>query len=279
MSVGSKQFAANRLLGWMTFEVLVDRGGIDPTHRLGLGRTNRNWQSLVDGDVNCYWDYTGTVWRVLLDQDERIADADRLYDRVAETLADRGLQAVSRAPYDNSYVLIANPVWADRRGVEGLSTFADRVSAAPRDVEILMEQSFAERNDGWRALLDHYGVDAETQSILQEQTTYTDSLLGYRSVAAGEYDIGLGFATNPNFRHYDVVELADDRGFFPPYNPVLLFSSAGIESPDRITSLLEPIGPSLDGVDRMRQLTDRVVFDRESPRRVARTYLQEVGLV
>lgn len=277
--VGSKQFTANRLLAWMAFESLLETDGVQPVHRIGLARTDGNWSALAAGDIHCYWDYTGTVWQFLLGRTERFEDPDALHAAIERTLADSDLSMVSRASYDNSYVLIANADWAETTGIAGLSGFVAWLNDGnAADVDVVMEAGFAGRPDGWGQLLSYYGIDPKARETLAANTTAVDAVLTYQDVEAGTYDVGLGFSTNPNLRERDLVTLADDDEFFPPYQPVLL-ANERVASRQPVREALAPIGGTLEDVSVVRRLSWRVLFGGESARAVARDHLTEVGLL
>ncbi|WP_323676542.1 glycine betaine ABC transporter substrate-binding protein [Halorubellus sp. PRR65] len=277
-AVGSKQFTANRLLGWMTFETLLARGSVDPVNRMGTGGTDETWRALVDGDVHCYWEYTGTAWRDILGRDERFGDADALYDAVVDALADRDVAVAARGGYDNAYVLYARRAWVDRTGIETLDELFSWLADGNDDVRVAITEHFKQRQDGWSALLDHYDLDPDGRERLAARTTFVEPLVTYDLLASGAADVGLGYATNPNVVALDVVALEDDHRFFPPYQPILLVDETAA-SAAAVLETTDSLGRALDDAAVLRELTARVAFDDESPRTVAREHLREVGVL
>lgn len=280
--VGSKQFTSNRLLGWLTFEALLASDVVQPVDGMGVGGTDRAWGALVDGDddrdVDCYWDYTGTLWRNVLGRDGRQDGRDALYAAVEDALADRDVAVATRGRYDNAYVLYASAEWANATGVRTLSEFFTRVDAGTGNVSVAITDGFDERPDGWRALQAHYGLDADARDRLAATTTVVEPLVTYDLLADGSYDVGLGYVTNPNVVDLDVVPLADDRGFFPPYEPVLLVDATAAGA-DAVAAATADVGGTLTDATVVRDLAARVAFDDESPRAVARTHLEEADVL
>jgi osmoprotectant transport system substrate-binding protein len=278
VAVGSKQFTANRLLGWMTFETLLANDGVQPVDRMRTGGTPETWRALVDGDVDCYWEYTGTVWRDILGRQARFGDADSLYDAVVGALADRDVAVAARGTYVNSYVLYADQSWTAATGVETLGGFVDWLEAGHDDVRVAITDGFEERNDGWDDLLAYYELDADAYERLAARTTVVEPLVTYDLLAGGDADVALGYTTNPNVVDLDVVALADDERFFPAYQPVLLVDE-GAAGADVVLEATSGMGRALEDAAVVRALTARVAFDEESPRSVARDHLREVGVL
>lgn len=276
--VGSKQFTANRLLGWMTFETLLAGDRVRPVNGMGAGGTEETWAALVDGDVDCYWEYTGTAWRQILGRTERFASADGLYDAVVDAVADEGVSVAARGRYDNSFVLYARGEWVEETGVRTIGGFFDWLETADGRVRVAITDEFAGRADGWDALVEHYALDADARERLAARTDVVEPLVTYDLLANGSYDVGLGYATNPNAEAVDVVALADDRHFFPAYQPVLLVDDDA-SSADALLDATDGLGRALDDGDAVRELTARVAFGDESPRAVAREHLEEVGVL
>jgi osmoprotectant transport system substrate-binding protein len=277
-AVGSKQFTANRLLGWLTFETLLANDSVQPVDRMRTGGTSETWRALTDGDVDCYWEYTGTVWRDILERQARFGDADALYDAVVGALADRDVAVAARGTYDNSYVLYADESWTAATGVETLGGFVDWLEAGNDDVRVAITGRFEEREDGWNGLFEHYELDADAYERLTARTTVVEPLVTYDLLVSGDADVGLGYRTNPNVADLDVVALADDRRFFPAYQPVLLVDQ-GAASADVVLEATSGMGRALEDAAVVRALTARVAFDGESPRSVARDHLREVGIL
>jgi len=59
-SVGSKEFTESKVLGEITMEVLKNAGADVKTSSLSGSATVR--EALVKGEVDMYWEYTGTGW-------------------------------------------------------------------------------------------------------------------------------------------------------------------------------------------------------------------------
>ena len=99
----------------------------------------------------------------------------------------------------------------------------------------------------------------------------------YRALDVGEVDVVDGYSTDGLIARYDLVVLADDRRFFPPYEAAALVGARLAQTrPDAIAVLSELSG-RID-VDRMRRLNRRLEVDGVPVERVAADALDELGL-
>lgn len=277
IAVGSKQFTEQELLGYLAYEALDANTDLSVTDEVGLGGTNTNFQALQEGQIDVYWEYTGTAWATLPPQhDEVISDPEEIYNRVNEEFQEEhGLEFLDRAPFNNTYVLMGNPDWVDQTGVETISGFAEYVSNGNTDVNVVMNAEFQERSDGWPGLAEHYGFDDVREELSVQNV---GSGLTYQVLGEGEADVGMGFNTNPKIVQFNLQILEDDEGFFPVYNPAPLVSQETLNENEAMADPLNAIGPALS-TDKIRELNQRVSIDGESAQAVAKDFLENENII
>jgi glycine betaine/choline ABC-type transport system substrate-binding protein len=277
VAVGSKRFAENRILAYTSYELLRAKTALNVIDDTEFGGSKENWNAVRDGELTTYWEYTGTQYMVLEPtHEEPIDDPKRLYEAVADTARDQGVTVYERAQFDNSFVLLVTPEWRDETGVRTLSDLAAYVNAGNTDFAVALGEDFATRPDGWPGLTDHYGFDQAGVDAIETKTVSIG--IPYDLLARGKVSVGMGFRTDPKIRRQNLVVLADDRDYFPTYNPIPV---AHAETADALGlgEYLDRLGPALGDVSRMRRLNGRVVLDGESPRTVARSFLEREGLI
>jgi len=71
---------------------------------------------------------------------------------------------------------------------------------------------FVERPDGYRGLASTYGLR------FPEPPRVMDLTLSYRALASGQVDVIAGDATAGLIKALDLVQLEDNRHYFPPYD-------------------------------------------------------------
>lgn len=277
IAIGSKQFTEQQLLGNMAYHTLEENTDLEVVDEVGLGGTNTNFQALQEEEIDMYWEYTGTAWLTLPPQKEEvISDPEEIYDRVKSDFEEEhGITFLDRAPFNNTYVLLANSDWQSETGVETMSDFASHVQDGNTDLTVVMDAEFQERSDGWPGLIEHYGFgDAASELNVRN----VGAGLTYQVMGEGDAEVGMGFNTNPNIARYDLVALEDDQGFFPVYNPAPMVREETVADNESMSEPLNELAESLS-TETIRQLNQRVSIDGEDASEVARDHLTSNDLI
>lgn len=277
LAVGSKNFEEHVILAYMAIETLEENTDISVEDETRLGGTDQNWQALDNREIDIYWEYTGTAWEIIPPQHEdMIFDPEGLYEAVRDDFEEQhGHAFLSQSSVNNTYVLVARPDWADENGIESLSDFAAHVESNAADTTVVMDAEFRERSDGWQGVTEHYEFDDVQDDI---DTRDIETGVTYQVLDEGEADCGMGFNTDPQIDVFELRVLEDDEQFFPDYNPAPLVNGDAMEEFPEIEENLDAIGPALDN-EEMRDLNRRAVIEEESPRDLAREFLEDEGLI
>lgn len=205
VAVGSKRFTESYVLAEVAKDALVE-AGIPARHRRGLGGTIIVWRALRGGSIDAYPDYTGTIGEQILGLERPFGAAE-----LRRGLAEHGLRMTEPLGFDNSYALVVRRETADRLDLEAISDLAEH----PR-LRLGLTPEFLGRDDGWRPLAAHYGLDMANVRAVEHA-------IGYTALASGEIDGKDAYATDARIASDDLVVLADDRGFFPAYDAVFMY--------------------------------------------------------
>jgi osmoprotectant transport system substrate-binding protein len=280
LAVSAKNFVENEILGYVALESLRAHTDATVAEEIPTGGAPANWRRLRTGDLDVYWEYTGTQYLTLPpDHSDAPRDPDDLYDAVAADAAEQGITAFPRAEFDNSFALLAPRDWQRETGVETLSELAAHVNSGNTDLSLAIGEDFEGREDGWQGLTDHYGFDADALAALRENLAVVPIGLTYELYQRGDATIVMGFSTDPQIPELDLAVLADDRSFFPPYNPAPMANTASVERTPGMADALDPLGPAIGGCEEMRSLNARVVLGDATPREVAADFLRTEGLI
>lgn len=215
VSVGSKRFTESYVLGEIVRQQLL-AAGVPATHQPGLGNTGILEQALASGKVDVYPEYTGTIVRELLKREGNPTLAE-----LNQWLAPRGLKAGVPLGFNNTYALAMRESVAERLGVK---TVSDLARLAPGAIKLGLSHEFQVRADGWPALAKAYGLALQPGAAL-------DHGLAYQALAAGQVDLIDVYSTDAQIGRQALRVLADDRGFFPRYDAVLLMRATLDERP------------------------------------------------
>ncbi|HEV2911776.1 MAG TPA: ABC transporter permease/substrate-binding protein [Pyrinomonadaceae bacterium] len=258
--VGSKDFTESVLLGEIVAQMLEARGVI-VERRFELGGSLAH-QALVTGQIDCYPEYTGTSFVEIL-KHAPVTDPGAVYAEVQHEYAAKFNVEVS-APlgYSNDFAILVRGEDARRLG---LKTISDAVPYAPR-WRAGFGQDFMSRADGYAGFARAYGLK------FSQPPREMDLSLTYRALASNQVDIIAGNSTDGLIAALDLVQLADDRRYFPPYEAVVL---ARRETMARVPALGEVLR-RLSGrisTDEMRRLNQDVDGNRLDRRAVARAWI------
>lgn len=271
--VGGKKFTEGYLLGEMTAAVLRD-AGFRVTERFDMGSAPVR-SALEHGQVDVYWEYTGTAYVMHHKKDDAavMRDRERLYDTVKRLDAGRGLVWLETADFNNTYTLMMTGARADKLGIRTIGDLAAHVREHPDSVTLASNAEWFARPDGFQGLAEHYGFRFPPDRVKK-----MDAGLIYRALRDGAVDVGMGYSTDARIVALDLVTLADDRNFFPVYNPAPVVRAGVLERHPELRGLLNGIAERLDG-ETITRLNYRVDIEKESPAAVAADWLKRQGLL
>ncbi len=203
--VGSKRFTESYILGAILREAAA-RAGARAEFEPGLGNTGIVFAALRSGAIDVYPEYTGTIAREILklEGNPPLGELDR-------RLAPLGLGAGVPLGFNNTYALAMRADRAERLGIRTLSDLALHPA-----LRLGLSQEFIARADGWPGLRRAYGLPQATPAGL-------DHGLAYEAIAAGRIDVMDVYSTDAKIERFGLRVLADDRGYFPQYDAVLLY--------------------------------------------------------
>ncbi len=273
ISVGSKEFTEQLILAQMTIQ-LLEENGYATEDNSGLGGTEVVREALEAGEVDIYWEYTGTSWMALHGHEEPLFDPDEAYEKVKELDAEEGVVWLDYTPFDNTYAMMIRGEDAAELGLETMSDLADMVNAEERplgDWEVAVTHEYEVRPDGVSGLQETY--DFEFDEVIA-----MDMGILYGALRDEEVPLAVGFATDGRIVGFGLAILEDDQGFHPVYNAAPTIREDTLEANPEIADLLNELVPLLDA-ETMGALNAEVDIDEREPDEVARDFLLQHGLI
>jgi osmoprotectant transport system substrate-binding protein/osmoprotectant transport system permease protein len=266
IAVGSKDFTEQLILGEMVAQAIEGKTGLEVERRFDLGG-NLAHEALVAGEIDLYVEYTGTALLAIL-KSKPLTDPQEVYRRVKAEYADKfDLEWTEPLGYSNTFAILVRGDEARRRGLKTV-TDASRVSAQWRAG---FGQDFMSRADGYPGFARTYGFHFE-------EIREMDLSLTYRALAEGQVDLIAGNSTDGLIARYGLVQLADDRHYFPPYDAVPVVRRATLQKYPKLRATLAQLGGILT-VGEMRKLNYAVDGEKRAPKEVAREFLKQKGVV
>jgi len=276
VNVASKGFTEQVILGKIMVNLLKDRG-IPVKDRTSLGGTKVNREALEQGQIDVYMEYTGTAWMNFFKKKEVVRDSMALFEKVKAIDAAKGLVWLTPAKFNNTYAIVMQAKKADKYGIKTLSDWAAWIKKNPGKMTVAVNTEFYSRADGFKGMMGYYGLTFG-KDIPDADVKKMETPLCKKAVRDGQALCGMAFATDGEIKAYDQMVLADDKSYFPIYNPAPVIRKAVLDQYPEIKFILGEIGESLDTAT-MTRLNYRVNVNGEKPAWVAKSWLRGVGLV
>jgi glycine betaine/choline ABC-type transport system substrate-binding protein len=159
IAVGSKNFTESVLLGEIVAQQL-ERRGFSVTRRLNLGGTFICHNALRSGQLDVYVEYTGTAYSAILKLPDERAPA-RVRAAVDSAYGERwGLLWTEPLGFNNTFAMLIRGDDARDLGVDRLSD----ITRYAQDWRFGAGSEFIERADGYRGLIERYGISSRSVS-------------------------------------------------------------------------------------------------------------------
>ena len=205
VKIGSKTFTESVILGDMV-SLLVRNAGAQASQRRELGGTRVLWNALLNGEIDIYPEYTGTIAREIL-----AGKGLHHEDAIRQALAAQGIMMTRSLGFSDSYAIGLKKETCKKLNVSKISDLRSHP-----DIRLGFSNEFMDRTDGWPGLRKHYNLP-------QKHVYGMDHDLSYRGLEAGSIDATDLYSTDAEIQYYDLCVLEDDLHYFPIYAAVLLY--------------------------------------------------------
>ncbi len=265
--VGSKNFPEQALLGEILAQHLEARTHLRVERRFYLAGSYICQQALLAGRIDTYVEYTGTALTAILHEPIE-ADPANVFQKVQTEYQKRfALDVLPSLGFNNTFAIVVRGEDARRLHITTLT------DAAPytRDWRAGFGYEFMERPDGYPGLARVYGLQFSTQPRI------LDLGLLYRALLDKQVDLVAGNSTDGLLAARDLVILADDKHYFPPYEavPIVREDTLG-RHPEVRAAIAELAGKISDA--QMQKMNYAVAGEGRDASDVAREFLHSQGL-
>lgn len=206
--IASKTFAESYIL----MEVIkqrLEKQGLPVETKGGMGSAFV-FEALVNGEVDCYVDYTGTLWTNQMKQTAVTSPVEILVD-VATFLKAHNIVSLGSMGFSNDYVFMMRQADAERLEIVDLADLARHAG----ELKLGYDIEFFDRPE-WPAVRDAYGLNfQETRSM--------SSTLMYGALDNQQVDVIVAFRTDGRTLNLAVID--DPKSVLPPYDGVLIVSN------------------------------------------------------
>ena len=267
--VGGKNFTEQLLMASMTSQLLQAKG-FKPDIKSGMGSAVLR-QAQENGQIDIYWEYTGTSLITYNKVTEKLSAADT-YKRVKELDAAKGLVWLNPSKANNTYALAMTQDDAKKQGISSISELAAKVKGGSK-LTFASSAEFYARPDGLKPLEQMYGFEFGREDVKR-----MDSGLLYQALRDKQVDVTLVFATDGRIPACNFVVLKDDKGFFPAYALTPVVTKKFLDANPKVADSLNALSAKLDDAT-MARLNATVDVEKKTIEDVAQTFLKQQGLI
>jgi osmoprotectant transport system substrate-binding protein len=274
VTVGSKEFTEQLILGQITVQAL-EAAGATVEDQTGLAGSVAARKALESGEIDMYWEYTGTGWITYLQHTKPIPNSQKQYEAVAkEDLKENGIKWLSPAPANNTYTMAVRSEAYNDLGVKNLSDFKQLVDENPDEATVCVGTEFSTRDDGLPGMEKAYDFQFPSDNVVKidEGQIYQETDRGERC------NFGEVFQTDGRIANLDLKLVKDDKGFFPIYNPSLNIREQVVKENPQIEKLFAPISKKLT-TSELQKLNAKVDVQGQLEDQVAEEWLKENGFI
>lgn len=271
IGVGSKAWTEQLTLGSITLQYLEAKG-YDVEDRTGLGETPVLRPALTSGEIDMYWEYTGTTLMANMKHDV-ITDPDECYTTVKTwDKKENNIVWLDPAKANNTYILMVRQMFAEEKNLETISDLAEFIKSG-NDIRLGASIEFVERPDGIAGLEALYDFEFDRDLVSSMAVGIT-----YEALKNDQVDVSMGFGTDGRIIAMNFKVLDDDMKFFPVYNPAPIVRQEILDAYPELAADLNVLPALLSG-NVLQELNKRVDVDGLEPEEVAKEFLQKNNLI
>ena len=267
ITVGSKNFTEQVVLGEIVAQHLEHRLGRYVDRKLNLGGTMLAHQALVRGEIDLYPEYTGTAMTTILKLPPAHDPAAALALVRNEYQARFSLEWMDPLGFNNTFAMVIRGEDARK---SKMATLSEAAWYSP-GWSLGVGYEFQQRPDGLAGLLKTYHLPINGSPMTM------DLGLLYKALEQGEVTMVAGNATDGQLSVLDAVVLLDDKRYFPPYDCGLVVRTELLKDNPTVRKALIELAGRFTALT-MRKLNYQVDGEHRPERDVAEQFLRAAGL-
>lgn len=271
-TVGGKKFDEQLVLCQIAVAVL-ESVNATVTDRCNIGGSDTTRKALLVGDIDLYWEYTGTAWVSYLNQNP-IQDSTAQYEEVKKRdLTQNNIVWLQPTPFNNTYGFAVTRKRAQQLGLRTLSNMAAYIrTGQPGNMCIATE--YQARDDGLPGLQRTYGFHTppDRLRVLQTGAIY-EATADQKECLFGEI-----FTTDGRIPQLGLTVLQDDKHYHPLYNAAPAIRKETYDRNPDIAKAFAPISAALTN-EVITELNRQKSAEGKPERQIARNWLAQQGFI
>ena len=258
--VASKDFTESLILAEIAAQMLEARG-VSVERQFELGG-NLPHEALLSGKADLYPEYSGTAYAAILHHTP-ISDPRKVYDQVKQDYSTTfNLDISAPLGFENTFAMLIRG--EDARRLK-LKTISDAAPYTPQ-WRAGLGQDFMSRADGFPGF-------SKTYELKFREVREMDLSLTYIALSSHQVDLIAGNSTEGRISKLGLVQLEDDRHYFPPYEAIYIVRRGLTPEVNEVLSKLA----NAISTEEMRQLNYEVDGNKRDVKEVVREWITKTG--
>jgi osmoprotectant transport system permease protein len=256
ITVGAKHFNEGYILSEIT-SVMLENEGYTVDRKFNLGGTKICFDALTNRAIDLYPEYTGTISEEILKLNNKVSN-----DELKNIVLQNGLEISEPLGFNNTYALCIKKETADRLNIKKISDLVNHP-----ELRIALSYEFLKRKDGWDNLSRFYDLKLHPVGI--------EHGLSYKAIIENKIDMTDAYSTDGEIRKYGLINLEDDKNFFPQYEAVIFYR---MDMDVKLKSILNRLSGTINEKE-MQEMNSMALFENKSFNEIAISFLNSKGLI
>ncbi|MGH3940753.1 MAG: glycine betaine ABC transporter substrate-binding protein [Pseudonocardiaceae bacterium] len=271
-TLGGKNSAEHQVLCEMAVAVLISVSA-EVENRCGLGDAQTNRDALARGDIDLYWENTGTAWSSFLSQ-QPIQGSSPQYRALQQLdLAENKIVWLEPTWFNPTDAFAVNQERAQQLGLTSLSNMAEYFRSG-RPGALCIESEYQNSDFGLAGLQQKYDFQVPPERL---RILPGDGI--YQATADGRECL-FGQVTGGDLRTAELglTMLRDDEKYHPPYNAAIAIRQEAYDRNPEIARAFTPVVRRITD-DVIAELTRLMSVEGRSAAEVAQSWLRSRGFI
>ena len=266
INMATKPMTEQYIISYMMKKLIEQDTDLSVQITAGVGGGTSNIQPAMEkGDFDFYAEYTGTAWNAVLKKDSLYDES--MFDELQKGYHDRNMTWTGMIGFNNTYGIAVTKEIADKYD---LKTYSD-LSTIANELTFGAEYDFFEREDGYQALCNTYGLKFKN-------TKDMDIGLKYDAINQKQVDVMNIFTTDGQLAVSDIVVLEDDKGLYLSYVCGFIVRNEILQEYPELQNVFDKVENFITDKE-MAELNYKVEGEGKEPETVAEEYLKKKGLL
>lgn len=254
LRIGSKKFTESVILGEIVNQ-LGQSQNLQTEYKSELGGTRVLWNALLNGEIDIYPEYSGTILNEILKNQNFTS-----FEQAQKYMDSLGIRAIGPLGFNNTYALGITQKTSQQTNISCISDLKQYP-----ELKFGFTNEFLDRGDGWVALQQFYNLP-------QKDVRGLDHDLAYKALESGAIDLMDLYSTDAEIDYYNLIVLHDDLKHFPEYKAWLLVRKDILESNSEFENQLLKLSGIINE-EEMIDMSARAKIKKEDVAIIAEDFL------